>query len=118
MPSVFPGMDPFIEGQEWEDFHHHFIEDIYNALVAQVRPQYVVRVEKRVYVEHQTEEWPGHVRPDVTVAADEFDPDKGWISVDSPMAMALLKHAIDDEISVPTPQGERRYYIVAVRYAE
>lgn len=52
------------------------------------------------------------------VGADEFDPDKGWISVDSPMAMALLKHAIDDEISVPTPQGERRYYIVAVRYAE
>jgi hypothetical protein len=22
MPSPFPGMDPFIEGQLWDDFHH------------------------------------------------------------------------------------------------
>lgn len=50
------------------------------------------------------------------VGADEFDPDKGWISMDSPMAKALMKKAIDDEITVPTPQGERRYYIVGVRY--
>ena len=25
MPSIFPGMDPFIEGYEWEDFHNRFI---------------------------------------------------------------------------------------------
>lgn len=24
MPSPFPGMDPFIENQEWEDFHASF----------------------------------------------------------------------------------------------
>ena len=25
MPSPFPGMDPFIEGQRWQDFHATFI---------------------------------------------------------------------------------------------
>lgn len=50
------------------------------------------------------------------VGADEFDPDKGWISIDSPMARALLKHAVDDEITVETPKGESRYIIVDVRY--
>ena len=24
MPCIFPGMDPSIEGQEWEDFHPRF----------------------------------------------------------------------------------------------
>src|SRR5262249_25051070 len=58
MPSPFPGMDPFIEGQEWEDFHHELISAIREALMSQVLPRYVVRVEKRVYLEHQAEERP------------------------------------------------------------
>jgi hypothetical protein len=24
MPSPFPGMDPFLEGAEWEDFHTRY----------------------------------------------------------------------------------------------
>ena len=52
------------------------------------------------------------------VGADEFDPKKNWISVDSPMARALLKRAIDDEVNVQTPQGEKRYFVVDVDYPE
>jgi len=37
MPSPFPGMDPFIEGQLWDDFHHAFIEGIRAALMPKVR---------------------------------------------------------------------------------
>jgi transcription elongation factor GreB len=51
------------------------------------------------------------------VGADEFDPAKGWISMDSPMARALMKKAVDDEVRVATPQGRREYTIIAVRYA-
>lgn len=51
------------------------------------------------------------------VGADEFDPKQGWISVDSPMAKALLKKTIDDEVKVNTPNGEVHYFIVDVRYA-
>lgn len=52
------------------------------------------------------------------VGPDEFDPARGWISMDSPMARALLKKMIDDEISVETPNGLVEYLIVGVRYSE
>jgi hypothetical protein len=45
-------MDPFIESQIWEDFHHALIEVIRESLIPHTRPRYVVRVEERVYVEH------------------------------------------------------------------
>jgi len=51
------------------------------------------------------------------VGADEFDPAKGWISMDSPMAKALMKKTVDDEVRVSTPQGGREYVIIEVRYA-
>ena len=50
------------------------------------------------------------------VGADEFDPAKGWISMDSPMATALLRKSLDDEISVDTPDGTSVYVITAVSY--
>lgn len=51
------------------------------------------------------------------VGPDEFEPKLGWISMDAPLAQALLKHGIDDEIRVETPQGIRAYWIVDIRYA-
>jgi transcription elongation factor GreB len=50
------------------------------------------------------------------VGADEIDTQQGWISVDSPMARALLKKAVDDEIQVQTPSGPASGSIVKVRY--
>ena len=51
------------------------------------------------------------------VGADEFDPKRNWISVDSPMARALLKRCVDDEISVETPGGRVEMVILEVRYS-
>ena len=51
------------------------------------------------------------------VGADEFDPKRNWISVDSPMARALLKRQVDDEITLEAPGGTVEYLIVAVSYA-
>ncbi|MES9876921.1 MAG: transcription elongation factor GreB [Candidatus Sedimenticola sp. PURPLELP] len=52
------------------------------------------------------------------VGPDEFDPEKGWISMDSPMAKALIKRALDDEVTVHTPGGVMNYLVVDVRYGE
>jgi transcription elongation factor GreB len=52
------------------------------------------------------------------VGPDELDPSRNFISMDSPMARALLKRAIDDEVEVQTPQGERHYVIVDIHYDE
>lgn len=50
------------------------------------------------------------------VGPDEMDAKSGRISIDSPMARALLKKRLDDEVSVRTPQGETRYWVVDVGY--
>ena len=52
------------------------------------------------------------------VGADEIDTQQGWISVDSPMARALLKKAVDDEVTVNTPSGPATWFIVQVCYVE
>jgi len=52
------------------------------------------------------------------VGSDELDPAKGYISVDSPMACALLKRAPEDEVRLLTPEGEVHYSITAVYYAQ
>lgn len=52
------------------------------------------------------------------VGPDELDPKKGWISMDSPVAKALLKKQVDDEVSVETPKGIQHYYISNVSYKE
>lgn len=51
------------------------------------------------------------------VGPDEFDAQQGWISMDSPLARALLKRALDDEVRVETPQGTHDYWVVEIRYA-
>ena len=50
------------------------------------------------------------------VGPDEMDPKRGLISLDSPMARALLKKEADQEVCVPTPEGEAIYYIARVGY--
>ncbi len=52
------------------------------------------------------------------VGSDEFDAAHGWISVDSPLARALLKKMVDDEVAVSVPGGSAVYTIVDIRYNE
>jgi len=50
------------------------------------------------------------------VGADEFDRADGYISVDSPMARALLKKSRDDEVEVQRPDGVAHYVITEIHY--
>ena len=50
------------------------------------------------------------------VGPDEFDPARGYISLDSPLARALLKKTSDDEITVCTDRGEMIYVVIEVSY--
>lgn len=51
------------------------------------------------------------------VGPDEIYGDaKDYISIDSPMARALLKKSVDDEVVVQTPQGLKELFINAIRY--
>ncbi len=50
------------------------------------------------------------------VGADEFDPACGWISVDSPLARALLKKGAGDKVEIHLPEGRKAYWVLAVSY--
>lgn len=50
------------------------------------------------------------------VGPDEFDLGKGYLSIDAPLARALLGKRVDDEVSVATPQGRQLWYLVEIRY--
>ncbi|MFM8342304.1 MAG: transcription elongation factor GreB [Methylomonas sp.] len=50
------------------------------------------------------------------VGADEIDTSGGLISLDSPLARALLKKNLDDEVVFRQAERELRYYIVDITY--
>ena len=50
------------------------------------------------------------------VGVDEWDVKKGEISIDSPVARALIGKQIDDEVVVKTPDGERYLEIIDIWY--
>ena len=50
------------------------------------------------------------------VGPDETDAKRGWISVDSPMATALLKKHVDDDFEAQLPAGPTRFCVVSIAY--
>jgi transcription elongation factor GreB len=50
------------------------------------------------------------------VGSDEIEASKNFISIDSPMAQALLGKSVDDEITVKTPSGDRYLTITDIKY--
>lgn len=60
----------------------------------------------------------GEIKNVRLVGADEIDPSAGYISIDSPVARALLKKMADDDISVDVAGATINYTVVSVHYAE
>ena len=46
----------------------------------------------------------------------ESDPDKGEISIDTPIARAMVGKFVDDEIIIQTPSGNLNYEILEVKH--
>lgn len=51
------------------------------------------------------------------VGSDETGFESGAISVDSPLARALLRRTQGEEVAVQAPQGQQTFMIVSVRYS-
>ncbi|MFN0051208.1 MAG: DUF4058 family protein [Planctomycetales bacterium] len=112
MTLSFPGMNPFIESQAWEDFHLHFIAELANAIVPQVRPRYVVRTERRIYVEHDADETDTAMRADLAVIAEEA---RAPLSGDDGSGGALTVAPV--MLTLPLPR-ERREAFLTIRERE
>jgi transcription elongation factor GreB len=50
------------------------------------------------------------------VGPDETDVDKGWISMEAPVAKALMGKRDGDEVNVRRPKGDITYMITGIRY--
>ena len=56
MPSPFPGMDPYLEDPDlWPDVHANLIASIQAELNQQIAPNYVARVEQRVFISDEND---------------------------------------------------------------
>lgn len=70
MPSPFPGMNPYLEQSDtWEDFHQSFITHARDVLSGRVGPNYLVKIEVRLYL-HELSDEERHFtgRADIAVA--------------------------------------------------
>lgn len=104
MPSPFPGLDPFIEGQAWDDFHPEWITDLRAVLLARVRPRYVVRVERRVYLEHVPDESTRIARPDILIL--QRDRGRAAVTTSGDAASAVATPYVELTLPIPEEQGE------------
>jgi len=50
------------------------------------------------------------------VGQDESDIKAGLISINSPVAKALIGHRVDDEVNIKVPSGIRSYEIIDINY--
>lgn len=83
--------------------------------VVQYNPQQDGRVFFGAYVEIEDDD--GNVMSFRIVGPEEiYNEEKDVISIDSPMARALLKKAVDDGCDVTTPAGVKTWYINSIRY--
>ncbi|WP_278182769.1 transcription elongation factor GreB [Vibrio misgurnus] len=61
----------------------------------------------------------GEVKKFRIVGPDEIYGDaKDYISIDSPMARALLKKQVDEELQVRTPAGVKEWFINSIEYEQ
>ena len=62
------------------------------------------------------EDGEGNVYEYRIVGADEIDPKRNFISIDSPMAKALLRKTDGDDVTVSRPNGTSAFVILSIRY--
>lgn len=100
MPSPFPGMNPYLEQESvWQGFHSRMINTIADALVPQVRPNYIVEIEEHTYIhELPPDQWRFVGRPDVALADQGRAADAGKRSIATMApAHATIPIAIDEQ---------------------
>ncbi len=113
MPSPFPGMDPYLEGEMWQEFHERLANQISAELLPQLSPKYVALLAKRYVVGSPSSgvlpglglnivDWPPQrvIYPDVHVAALPAtklrEPGPGWDT-----GVALMEPVV--EVANPLP---------------
>jgi transcription elongation factor GreB len=83
-------------------------------IVVDRRPDNTSKVFFGAWVEVEDAEW--NLYTYRIVGPDETDPERNFISIDSPMARALLRRTEGDEVVVTRPDGIAVFVIVSLHY--
>ena len=103
MPSPFPGMDPYLEGELWQEFHETLASAIRAQLMPQLRPRYVALLAKRYVLDRPALgvfDVPRVVYPDVHVVA----PPGSRAGTASSGGIATTPPAVEVASPMPVPQ--------------
>ncbi len=82
--------------------------------VVRETPPSTGRVFFGAWVRLESEE--GEFRQFRIVGPDETDLDEAYVSINSPMARAIMRKEVGDEVTVRRPKGDTEFVIVAVQY--
>ena len=100
--NPFPGMNPYLERPElWHGIHQWVIAEMARTLGQQLRPDYLVRIEQRVYVSEEPDasgQRPSRI-PDITVS------DPGW-AAQRAVALETEPRQTEDAVTVEMPALE------------
>lgn len=92
----------------------YLTERLDSLTVVDAMPEGTTRVYFGAWVRLEDEE--GDEQIFRIVGPDEFDPKKGWISIDSPVGKALMGKNEGDEVTVDRPAGRVTWTITEVSY--
>jgi hypothetical protein len=99
MPSPFPGMDPYLEGYLWSDFHHRFATQISDQLADFLKPRYVARLTTRMVKDHIDPAELGIFYPDVEVVK----PQQPQPAIDWALRLGQAAVAVPPGLVLPAP---------------
>ncbi len=103
--SPFPGMDPYLEGELWQEFHETLASAIRAQLMPRLTPKYVALLAKRYVLDHPAlgvfdTPVPRVVYPDVHVVS----PPEAAVSPVAPLSVTTDAPTIEPANFVEVPQ--------------
>ncbi|MFQ5617224.1 MAG: DUF4058 family protein [Anaerolineales bacterium] len=115
MRSLFPGMDPYLEGYLWPDVHHRIATEISDRLMPVLQPRYVARIEIQVVQDETPGAEIGIMYPDVEIVKPSWR--ESTPASEYPVASANKATAVMTPVSLSIPRlrFEVRLARVAIR---
>lgn len=102
MASPFPAVDPYLEGEMWQEFHETLASEIRAQLLPQLRPKYVALLAKRYVID----------RPSVSIL--DLPPEQRIIYPDIHVVEKppRIKESATLYGATPTPPAARRLSLI------
>lgn len=119
MPSPFPGLDPYLEGPEWESFHFAFSVEVARQLAGKLRPDYIVTPNQR-FIMGEIDDLSityGKSLPDVSIRRDYgFGERTRATAVLEPPMMTLVPEFDEEarEVTVEIRDPETRMLVTSI----